>query len=136
MKSVMFFFLIVILVVPLFQVQSSQVLDLEGCTEVYIVKTVDGKQKYEKLKSEENSFNYINNSDGMLMVFDLGKDDVLNNLSAKIVMEENIEGLYITYAYSTLYNDFIYVNGKQVNVQLVQKNGKTVAGMPLILSGF
>lgn len=46
------------------------------------------------------------------------------------------EGMDIYYGFYQYYDDYIWVDGKKLNFQLVQKDDGWLLGMPMILTGF
>ena len=72
----------------------------------------------------------------MILTVNKGLDCVIKDFDIKIIKAENIDGLNVLYGYTNIYSDFIYVYGKQSNVQLVESQNKIIVGFPLILSGF
>lgn len=54
------------------------------------------------------------------------------NIVSKVIGNNGVEVL----GYSKKLNDFVFVNGKIVNVQIAIFNNKIVVGHPLILQGF
>lgn len=49
---------------------------------------------------------------------------------------KSAEGYQIYYGYDADLKDFVFVDGKKINVQLVKRSEDIVLGMPLILTGY
>ena len=128
------FALSVLMIFPLYNCQKKELLSLDAISEIYLVENADDKQIYSK--KDGVSFVDLQKAEGVILVFDSDIDKVKNELNFKQVKKETIDGLEIFYGYTNLYSDFVYVNGKQVNVQIIERENQTVAGFPLILSGF
>ena len=133
----MCFSLLLSLIFPLFNVQSGNIFDLDGISSIYFVKTQDGKLFYEKQEKLEFSQIELSNLEGVILTFE-GKEtlDIVNKLNMKIVREEMVDDIKIIYGYTDLYADFIYLDGKQTNVQLLKRQNEVIAGFPIILSGY
>ena len=79
----------------------------------------------------------LSSAEGVIIVFnDNNVSDVCQRLNLSIVKKEFIDDMEIVYGYTSLFSDHIYVDGKQSNVQIVQKQSEVIAGFPIILSGF
>ena len=136
MKMLLCFGLIALLILPLYNVQNQNLFEIEGISEIYFVENIDGKQEY-VLKNKDNLGNSeVNKAEGIIIVFDEECDVVLNSLDADIIKRERVEEIEILYCYTPLFSDFIFLEGKQVNVQIIERQNQIVAGFPLILSGF
>ena len=137
MKGLAIFGVLLALIFPLYNVQGKDVFYVEGVSEVYFVKAKNGEQSYILQEKKEFDQCELNEIEGLILVFQDQKiDEVVSNFKLKVVKEEMIDDIRIVYGYSDLYSDFIYIDEKQVNVQLAQNDGKTIAGLPLIFSGF
>ena len=69
----------------------------------------------------------------------------LSNVSAKEVLrklqisqysQSEVQGLAIYYAYTPLYDDYVWVEGKKVNLQIVEKDGCVVCGFPAVITAY
>ena len=136
MKAIIFFIVCSVVILPLYQVQRGDVFDIDGVEEVYFVKIQNGKQCYEKQENKTFSIEDLSNNEGVILTVNKGLDCVIKDFDIKIIKAENIDGLNVLYGYTNIYSDFIYVYGKQSNVQLVESQNKIIVGFPLILSGF
>lgn len=80
-------------------------------------------------------FLYLKTGESVL-VLDLSKEEILQDLNAKVVFTETtIEGVNI-YAYSDKLKNKIQLNGETVNVQIFYNDTKTVIGTPIIFGSF
>lgn len=72
------------------------------------------------------------------LVFYFNNIDI-NNLLNKIDFYfdgTDVEGMKVYYGYDSSYPDYRYINGKKVNVQIVENSTKTIVGYPMILCGY
>lgn len=134
MKMFLCFLGFVSLIFPLFNFQAEDLTNLDGISEVFFVQNVDGKQEY--VKQENACVIDLQRADGIIVIFDKSVDEVKKILNFQPIKCEKIENMDIFYGYSSLYSKFIYLDGKQSNVQIVAKGDQTIAGFPLIFSGF
>ena len=49
---------------------------------------------------------------------------------------QDLEGLTITYGYTPSFDKFQYVDGKKINVQIVEKSDEMLIGFPIIMTGY
>jgi hypothetical protein len=136
MKILVCFGLILAVILPLYNVKNKDLFLIENIKEIYTVENIDNKQQYIKRNAEDIDCLMTRNVEGLIIVFDCDNMKVIKNLKAHVIKIEKIEELVIYYCYCDLYPGFVYVDGKQVNVQIVERNNETIAGFPLILSGF
>lgn len=137
MKILLCFSLLLVFIFPLFNVQKDDMFALEGVSALYFVKNDNGKQYYEKQEKLDFSQSELANLDGIIMTFEnLELETVAKNLNLKKVKQELVDDMEIIYGYSDLYDDFIYIDGKQTNVQMLKKQNEVIVGFPIILSGF
>ena len=74
---------------------------------------------------------------GVSLVTTKSAKTILSLLNASIVSRQNVNGINIVYAYSSLVPYEIAVNGKTVNVEIADVgNGTIVAGCPVILGSY
>ena len=120
MKILLCFGMVLVLILPLYNVQRRDLLAVEGISRIYLVESVDGKHEYIEKELEQISVASLSRSDGLVLIFDSkNAQEVSENLQIKLVKEESIDNMKIIYGYTTLYSDFIYIDGKQSNVQIV-----------------
>ena len=134
MKKFVCFALIIMFILPMYGFQKKELLHLDGINEIYLVENGESGQKY--IKKENASLSELQKAEGVILVFDKSVDEVKNELNFKQVKVENVDGIKIIYGYTGLYSSCIHLDGKQVNVQIVQRQNQTIAGFPIILSGF
>jgi len=66
-----------------------------------------------------------------------GESIVLPRISGKQVLKKlGYQEVSKGYGYSPRGKDFIKVNGQRVNLQVVERNGSTVVGWPVILGAY
>ena len=63
---------------------------------------------------------------------------IANDYNAEIVIEEYVCGIYGAYAYSPLWVDGVYVNGRYVNLHIAihMEGGCGAVGAPIIFGGY
>lgn len=72
------------------------------------------------------------------LVFYFNNIDI-NNLLNKIDFYfdgTDVEGMKVYYGCDSSYPDYRYINGKKINVQIVENSTKTIVGYPMILCGY
>lgn len=76
--------------------------------------------------------------DGLVYYFNksVGIDRLKNKFDFVYKGKENIQNLQIYYGYDSDYPDFVFLNGKKVNVQLVENSTNIIVGFPMILCGY
>ena len=122
---------------PLYNVPQKSLLDIEGIKKVYSVENTSEKQMCVELNCEDVTLGQLVDADGVIIVFDdCNVYETAQKLNMSTIKEEEIEGMKILYGYTTFYSGHIYIDGKQVNVQLVQKQNEVIAGFPIILTGY
>lgn len=94
----------------------------------YIIEVYSDIQSfYEKYSDKIKGFN---------VYFSHNAEWFIKNFQGQIYRTQDIEGMKIYYGYTNLYNDFRYVSGKKINVQIAEQEDQIVVGFPLILTGF
>ncbi len=63
-------------------------------------------------------------------------EEILKNMKAKIISEENVDGIQIVNAYTPFFAKSVSLNNKKVNLQIASKDGLVIAGLPMILTGY
>lgn len=145
MKRMIGFFVIVFVLITFYQTKQDDFLFLKDCKSIITVSNYkfeeenfllqNGNQyyyKYDNLQDIKNkdfiSYNFY---------FDLNIDifDILNKCSF-FYQGEQIEDYQIYYGYYGGYNDFRYVNGKKINIQVVKTESQIIVGFPLIIIGY
>lgn len=67
------------------------------------------------------------------------KDEILNiinKMSAKIISQNEIDGLHIIEAYSSKLSKFVYVSENKVNLQFAFKDNLLTIGYPVIMGSY
>lgn len=94
----------------------------------YIVEVYsDIERFYQKYSDQIKGFN---------LYFSENVEQIIQTLSGQIYRSQDVEGMKIYYGYTNLYNDFRYVSGKKINVQIAEQEKQVIVGFPLILTGF
>lgn len=94
----------------------------------YIVEVYsDIERFYQKYSDQIKGFN---------LYFSENVEQIIQTLSGQIYRSQDVEGMKIYYGYTNLYNDFRYVSGKKINVQMAEQENQVIVGFPLILTGF
>lgn len=114
----------------------------------------DGQKKYSDIEILKNGDNYIvkcqpflasvikkslANLQGESIVFEGNRQDAFDYLShynTQIVLTENVDGIFILYAYVPNIYDSIYINSQKVNIELAVKNNVITIGCPIILGDY
>lgn len=61
---------------------------------------------------------------------------ILQKVGVRHYWESQIGDLKIYCGYSILFDDFVWVDGKKVNVQIAVREGEIICGFPVILTGY
>jgi len=137
MKGLLCFCGILAVVFPLFNVQKKDIFAMENISNVYFVQWNDGKQEYLRQEKREFSQAELSKNEGVILVVEGScVDDVCEYLNLKIAKREEVNGREVIFGWTDMYSDFVWMQGKQVNVQLLEDKDKTIVGFPVILSGF
>ena len=136
MKLFLCLFSILLIVFPLYDVPQKKLFEIVGISQIYLVKEENNKQIFQEIEKEDVKEGDLLKSDGVIIVFGDKPEEVEKKLGVQVVKIENVEEMQIVYGYTNLYSGFVYIDGKQSNVQIVKKGEQTIAGFPLILSGF
>lgn len=150
MKRVVFFIVIIaVIVAPMFA--SKQKFDYQGVEKVAVVSTQalqlenagiiqNGGQNIYSLSIEDylRQKDLIKNYDGIVLFYpqDTSFDKLKNCWQISWHYQSEVEGMQIVYAFSLLVEDFLFLNGKKVNLQIAWSQSGVMVGLPLILTGF
>lgn len=150
MKRVVFFIVIIaVIVAPMFA--SKQKFDYQGVEKVAVVSTQalqlenagiiqNGGQNIYSLSIEDylRQKDLIKNYDGIVLFYpqDTSFDKLKNCWQISWHYQSEVEGMQIVYAFSPLVEDFLFLNGKKVNLQIAWSQSGVMVGLPLILTGF
>lgn len=77
-----------------------------------------------------------NTTSQSVVLTNLTVNQIKQKLHLKVVETNSVSGVVELVGYSNKLSNFIYVNGKKVNVQIACKPDCIVVGYPLILQGF
>ncbi len=86
------------------------------------------KKSLEDVKENIDGIQFYLNSEDV--------DSVLNALKATFIYSETVGDVLVYYAYTTFYDDCVFVNGRKINVQIATYQDKLIVGFPMILTGF
>ncbi len=137
MKGLYFFAILLLIALPLFQVQNKNLVSICEASEVYFVKQKGGKQYYEKQEKKDFYVNDFTKTEGVMLKFSKDKkQEIMENFNVKVIKKEQIDGLNIIYGYTDFYSNFIYIKGKQSNVQIAESDDCVIVGFPIIYSGY
>ena len=78
----------------------------------------------------------VNEIKGLVFYFENIDINDLFNKTDFYYKGEEVDGMKVYYGYDSSYLDFRYINGKKINIQIVQNSTKTIVGYPMILCGF
>lgn len=150
MKRVVFFIVIIaVIVAPMFA--SKQKFDYQGVEKVAVVSTQalqlenagiiqNGGQNIYSLSVEDylRQKDLIKDYDGIVLFYpqDTSFDKLKNCWQISWHYQSEVEGMQIVYAFSPLVEDFLFLNGKKVNLQIAWSQSGVMVGLPLILTGF
>lgn len=153
MKKFIVFMLIIGCLVSTFHFksQTSPILSLKNIENVCFVN--DKKFEYADIQNIESGnlvYNYCSLSTARKYLNELQKDckgiqlyfdsldfkEILKTLKAEIISQSEIEGIKILYCFTPYYDQAIFQDGKKINLQIALKEGKMIAGFPLILTGY
>ena len=108
--------------------------------EEYKDNAIESGGKYYYFFDAENEFDYekFGNIEGLNFYFDKNTPFSFfeNNVDFIYKSEGEINGYDIYYGYTVKYKDFLNINNKKVNFQLVNTQDEWIMGFPLILTGF
>ena len=92
---------------------------------------------YCTLDIAKKSINELTNIKGIQFEFkEKTEEDLLKMFKANKVLEEEVDGMSIKYCFTPYYDKYVLLEEKKINLQLAFKEGKIVAGFPLILTGY
>lgn len=67
---------------------------------------------------------------------EMDAESLLNAVGALIKFEQSLESLQIYYAYSEKLGEAVVIDGQRVNLQIAVRDGKLIAGSPLIAGSY
>lgn len=150
MKRVVFFIVIIaVIVAPMFA--SKQKFDYQGVEKVAVVSTQalqlenagiiqNGGQNIYSLSVEDylRQKDLIKDYDGLVFFYPQGTSfEKLKDIwQISWHYKSKMEQMQIVYAFSPLVEDFVFLSGKKVNLQIAWSQDGVMVGLPLILTGF
>lgn len=97
-----------------------------GADAIVEIKQSDLKEKYQKYSPKS-----------VVLEFEKGKTQYITDfLNLSLASEQEIDGMKIIYGYTSFYKDSQYIDGKKINVMLVEKDDCVLVGFPIIMTGF
>ena len=136
MKIFVSFLIILIVICPLYAFQSDSFLELAQAEKIIFVNEKEGKQIFEEGNIEANNTIKLNESAGVVFESSLTMEKLKERLNLKLIRRECIDDISILYGYTPYYSKTILIDGKSSNVQIVEKEGYVIVGLPIIYSGF
>lgn len=110
---------------------------MEGVSNIYFVRWEDGKQVYLKQEKRDFSQEELAKNEGIILTIENSSlSSIRDFLNLQVVSEEVVDGRENIYGWTNLYADFVWLKGKQTNVQIFDGGKEIVVGFPVIFSGF
>lgn len=102
------------------------------------LKIISGEQfYYTLLENFSEQAKKFKNIDGIVLYFyDYSFKNIVKDFNIDFFEGQPAGEYQISYGYTNFFKDFVYVNNKQVNVQIAQKDNEVIVGFPAILTGF
>lgn len=97
------------------------------------------QQTLEQLIKKSNFFEIAEETEsGICFETNLSPEQIVSILNAKIHSKQTIQGqnMEIFYCFVENINNYVLIDNKKVNLQIVFLNGKSKLGFPLILTGY
>ena len=89
--------------------------------------------KGDEIKEKINNFSV----EGISLFINNGNTEkIIKSLNMLVFSEEIVANKRVIYGYTPQYSDFVIINNKKVNTQIVMNNKECIVGFPLILGGF
>lgn len=139
MKMFICFIILIAIISPIYNSPKTNIFEIEGISNIYFVEEKDGEFNYIQQDKNLIKIDNLSKSDAILLVFEeKSVDFVIKNLKLDVLKQEYLqkEELEIVYGYTNFYNDFIYVDNKQCNTQIVKSGEKILVGFPIIYCGY
>lgn len=73
---------------------------------------------------------------GIVFKFEGDFDSLNHNLNLKYFKDKKIKNENHYYAFSNKFERFVFVNGKKINMHIVEKDNMLVVGFPIILTSY
>ena len=149
MKTLVAILFLPLLCFAVYYFSAEEILPIENAKAVSFVTT----KKFEGLDCIKNGNDYIvtvysdfsnfytTNKDfikGFNLYFDknFNLDIYLKQLNAIVYKSCDVDSKEIYYGYTNIFNDFRFVDGKKINLQIAKDENAVIIGFPLILTGF
>lgn len=150
MKKLAVFLIVGVLISLVGIIPRDNVFDLEGIESAKFVMTAEAAQNegLDFVQSGEEAIVEIKQSDlkekyqkyspkSVVLEFGKGKMQYITDfLNLSLASEQEIDGIRIIYGYTSFYKDSQYIDGKKINVMLVEKDDCVLVGFPIIMTGF
>ena len=129
----------VILMLSLFLLNRVPVFDMTKASNGYEVYLTSFSSEKSIAQVDENAFKFALGVKGESICLDkngFNLDEFLSQVGARLVFSEQLSSVTCYYAYSPKIKYQKTLNGKRVNLQVVQKESFVKAGAPLIFGSF
>lgn len=150
MKKLAIFLIVGVLISLVGFIPRDNVFDLEGIESAKFVMTAETAQNegLDFVQSGEDAIVEIKQSDlkekyqkyspkSVVLEFKKGKTQYITDfLKLSLASEQKIDGMKIIYGYTSSYKDSQFIDGKKINVMLVEKDDCVLVGFPIIMTGF
>ena len=97
---------------------------------------VKGVQNYSVTNYTKNNSTLLYGQTISANVCDFNMQQFLSNLNAHVIDKHIVCDRSIVYAYTSELDNFVYVNGNKVNLQISQDESRVDIGYPLIMGSF
>ncbi len=146
MKTILFL-LIIFGIFGFLSLKEPSYYDFSGLAEVCFVS--EKNYDFENIISTENE-NYITVSANegakadkiidekckVLIFKNRSLEGIIGDFGAKILKKEVVDNMVVSYAYTILEDDYILLENKKINMQIVEKGDCIKVGLPIILGSF
>lgn len=117
--------------------QTPKFLDGNGYYGVTVGKGSSGRTEFFSTDEKYRFYRFSNISGQSLLTEDKNYvDNFLKDRDCKILFTETVDGIVLKYYYTPKISGYRSINGKKVNVQTAEKDGKFTLGTPLIYGGY
>lgn len=149
-KLVIFLFIIAIVAGSVFVSRKDiQIFDVSGVEEVCLVSESKYERASESIACGDKFFNYCSFEEAKKGVSEIKDCDaiqfytdenqlkgILKTIKFIELYSEEVEGLKLVYGFSACYPSAVMLEGKKVNVQIAERDGRVILGFPMILTGY
>ena len=133
MKRVIGFFVAVILLIGVCVFKENDYALFNGFSRIIVVS--EQEQLYQNYLINGNQYYYIFDENADVKQLDFNIEKLMSNLDF-YYQGGDVEGYKLYYGYYCDFNEFRYVDGKKVNIQIALTQNEIVVGLPLITTGY